>query len=151
MRPRSEHAYSFSGPGDARQQKANTGPVSLAHKGLPLPHCMQDILPSNQRKNFSCLALLAMQHYLMLEKNCDRAVRKKHPPVCSLRKPRAILSAEKNKGAFPNATVFPLLIIPPQRTTSGIPEHTSGRLLLHSEYHRANREDAPVSMSTRSV
>src|SRR5947209_12298689 len=41
---------------------ANAGPVSLAHKGLPLPHCMQDILPSNLRKNFSYLALLAMQH-----------------------------------------------------------------------------------------
>src|SRR5260221_9354070 len=39
-----------------RQQKANAGPVSLAHKGLPLPHCMQDILPSNLRKNFSYLA-----------------------------------------------------------------------------------------------
>lgn len=36
---------------------------SLAHKGLPLPHCMQDILPSNPRKNFSYLTLLAMQHY----------------------------------------------------------------------------------------
>src|SRR5260370_11853008 len=36
--------------------KANAGPVSLAHKGLPLPHCMQDILPSNLRKNFSYLA-----------------------------------------------------------------------------------------------
>src|ERR1700730_13524832 len=35
---------------------ANAGPVSLAHKGLPLPHCMQDILPSNLRKNFSYLA-----------------------------------------------------------------------------------------------
>src|SRR6266487_3782848 len=35
---------------------ANAGPVSLAHKGLPLPHCMQDILPSNLNKNFSYLA-----------------------------------------------------------------------------------------------
>src|SRR5437588_10357745 len=35
---------------------ANAGPVSLAHTGLPLPHCMQDILPSNLRKNFSYLA-----------------------------------------------------------------------------------------------
>jgi len=42
---------------------ANAGPVSLAHNGLPLPHCMQDILPPNLRKNFSYLALLAMQHY----------------------------------------------------------------------------------------
>src|SRR5579859_6619729 len=39
-----------------RQQKANAGSVSLAHKGLPLPHCIQDILPSNLRKNFSYLA-----------------------------------------------------------------------------------------------
>ena len=45
-----------------RQQKAHAGPVSLAHKGLPLPHGMQDILPSNLRKNFSYPALLAMQH-----------------------------------------------------------------------------------------
>jgi hypothetical protein len=36
--------------------------IGPAHKGLPLPHCMQDILPSNLRKNFSYLALLAMQH-----------------------------------------------------------------------------------------
>src|SRR6266567_9120510 len=35
---------------------------SLAHKGLALPHCMQDILPSYHEKNFSDLALLAMQH-----------------------------------------------------------------------------------------
>ncbi len=52
-----------------RQQKANAGPVSLAHKGLPLPHCMQDILPSNLRKNFSYLALLAMQHYRLAFQN----------------------------------------------------------------------------------
>src|SRR5215471_12638892 len=49
--------------------KANVGPVSLAHKGLPLPHCMQDILPPNQRKNFSYLALLAMQHYRLAFQN----------------------------------------------------------------------------------
>ena len=48
---------------------ANAGPVSLAHKGLPLPHCMQDILPSNLRKNFSYLALLAMQHYRLAFQN----------------------------------------------------------------------------------
>ena len=42
---------------------ANAGPVSLAHNGLPLPHCMQGILPSYKAKNFSDLALLAMQHY----------------------------------------------------------------------------------------
>src|SRR5260370_32772774 len=52
-----------------RQQKANAGPVSLAHKDLPLPHCMQDILPSNLRKNFSDLALLAMQHYRLAFQN----------------------------------------------------------------------------------
>src|SRR5436190_13244133 len=52
-----------------RQQKANAGPVTLAHKGLPLPHCMQDILPSNLRKNFSYLALLAMQHYRLAFQN----------------------------------------------------------------------------------
>lgn len=39
-----------------RSQQANTGPVSLAHKGLPLPPCLQDILPSNLHKNFSYLA-----------------------------------------------------------------------------------------------
>src|SRR6266700_6905421 len=37
--------------------------VSLAYKGLPLPHCMQDILPSYKAKNFSYLALFAMHHY----------------------------------------------------------------------------------------
>jgi hypothetical protein len=52
-----------------RQQKANAGPVSLAHKGLSLPRCIQDILPSNLRKNFSYLALLAMQHYRLAFQN----------------------------------------------------------------------------------
>jgi hypothetical protein len=35
---------------------------SCATSGLPLPSCMQDILPSNLRKNFSDLALLVMLH-----------------------------------------------------------------------------------------
>jgi hypothetical protein len=52
-------AFAFS----SHNLTAHAGPVSLAHQGLPLPHCMQDILPSNLRKNFSYLALLAMQHY----------------------------------------------------------------------------------------
>ena len=32
-------------------------PVSLAHTGLPLPHCMSYMLPSSLRKNFLDLAL----------------------------------------------------------------------------------------------
>ena len=48
---------------------ALAGPVSLAHTGLPLPHYMQDMLPSNLRKNFSYLALLAMQHYRLAFQN----------------------------------------------------------------------------------
>src|SRR5437870_3154646 len=43
------------------QREPSALAVSLAHTGLPLPHCIQDILPSNLRKNFSDLALLATQ------------------------------------------------------------------------------------------
>jgi hypothetical protein len=41
----------------------------LRTKVFRSPVCMQDILPSNLRKNFSDLALLAMQHYRLAFQN----------------------------------------------------------------------------------